>query len=130
MLLSEVFTPEEVAAKSINEERLYEIINSEGTVITRCTVSKNDSGEFLFIAVRWNRIPAFFLQCSGCGRFHVGPYPGVNFFGMGFDEKEGRFFETEWRFYGATSFSINTRFYIKPDIARQEIEKRRPINQI
>ena len=128
MLLSEVFTPEEVAAKSINEERLYEIINSEGTVITRCTVSKNDSGVFLFIAVRWHRIPAFYLQCSGCEQFHVGPYPGVNFFGMGFDEKMGRFFETEWRFHGATPFTIDTGFDIKPEEARQEIEKRRPIN--
>src|SRR3989338_544557 len=83
--------------------------------------------EFLFVLVKWCGNFKFYAHCPRCERFHLGPYPGVSFFGMGFDSQDRRFFETEWRFHGALSSSINTGLAITSETVFQEIEKRRPL---
>ncbi len=122
-------TEEEIATKCVSQERLFEILKAEGVTITKCSVSKNSVGEFLFIRAKWEHNPEFYMLCTGCGDYHIGPYPGLSFFGMGFDENENVFFESEWRFHGATLPVIDTGMSVPFEEVVQEIEKRRPILQ-
>lgn len=120
-------TEEEIIAGSVTQDRFFEVLTAENTVVTKCSVGKNSVGEFLFIRIKWRGNSEFYVPCTRCKKFHIGPYPGVSFFGMGFDEKERCFFETDWRFHGATSVVIDTGVVVPRVVVLQEIEKRRPM---
>jgi len=124
-----LLTEEEITGKCISEVRLLEILRANDVVITKVSAGKNSVGDFLFVRAKWESTPEFHMQCTGCGKFHVGPYPGLSFFGMGFNEKEQLFFENEWRFHGATTYVIDTGETVPLEVVLEEIEKRRPIQQ-
>ncbi len=120
-------TKDEIIARHVTEERLFELLKADDATITKMGVGRNSHGEFLFIQVKWERYPEFHDYCTGCGRYHVGPFPGVGFMGMGLNETEGRFMESEWRLMGATTYVIDTGVSVPLEEVLQEIEKRRPI---
>jgi hypothetical protein len=124
-----LLTEEEIIGKCIPEARLFEILKAKDVLITKVSSGRNSVGDFLFIRAKWESNPEFYMRCTGCGKFHVGPYPGLSFFGMGFDEKDRRFFETKWRFHGATTYVIDTGEAVPLKVVLQEIEKRRPLCQ-
>ncbi len=121
-----ILTEEEITGKCIPEDRLFDILRASDVVITKLNSDRNAKGHFLFIRAKLESCPEFFMPCATCGRLHVGPYPGLSFFGMGFDEREHRFYENEWRFHGATHHVIDTGASIPFESVQQEIEKKRP----
>lgn len=129
-------TEAEIHSRFVTEIRIFEILRASDTIVTKLVISKNMHGEFIFISAKVSHgsiLPKSFYEKVLCGCPICRPtwetsYPGVTFWGMGFDERVNRFYENEWRFIGATDFSIDTNIVVPLEVVIAAVEKRRPLS--